>query len=85
MELIFDTEYTDGTKAEGTQSSLRNMGIHGSRRRVQFKNQNYDYFELTSYTCRQVGELLAKRFCGFFVPLGTLCNLLAVNVCALCV
>ena len=27
---------------------------------------------------------LGGAFCGFFVPLGTLCNLLAVNVCALC-
>ena len=26
-----------------------------------------------------------RLFCGFFVPLGTLCNLLAINVCALCV
>ena len=33
--------------------------------------------ELTS--CQQ------KWFCGFFVPLGTPCSLLAVNVCALCV
>ena len=27
---------------------------------------------------------LGGAFCGFFVPLGTPCNLLAVNVCALC-
>ena len=26
-----------------------------------------------------------RLFCGFFVPLGTPCNLLAINVCALCV
>ena len=34
----------------------------------------------------RVDELSAKMvLCVLFVPLGTPCNLLAVNVCALCV
>ena len=41
MELIFDTECTDGTKAEGTQSSLRNMGIHGGNLLKTLQRRGY--------------------------------------------